>query len=66
MPPKIGDVRVNAEDYEGDIVVEQWNYWNHGLDWAVPAWDESGQPDLSGPFEDVASAERAVRLCWNV
>ena len=63
--PKSGDIRVNEFDYDGDIVVEQLSHWNgQEMHWAVPAWEERGHPDLAGPFEDVASARRAVRLAW--
>lgn len=62
--PRQGALRVNAYDYDG-IVVEQLGYWNgQELHWAVPAWDERGQPELGGPFEDAASAQRAIRLAW--
>lgn len=59
--PRVGDVQVNATDYDGEIVVEQLGYWNGELCWAVPAWDERGYGDLEGPFASVAQAEAAVR-----
>lgn len=49
-------IRVNATDYEGRIVIERVT----DGDWAVPAWDEQGCPDLSGPFATVKEAEMAL------
>lgn len=63
-----GDVRVNATDYgAGRIVVEQFC---GVIGWAVPAWDERGEPDLAGDlpcdefgavgFSSVEAAQKAV------
>lgn len=59
--PRLGDCRVNSSDYRGDIVIEQFGYWNRPEPcWAVPAWDERGDADLAGPFTTVAEAQAAL------
>lgn len=61
--PRQGDIRANATDYDGEIVVEMFGYYGmSGRGWHVPAWDERGEPDLAGPFASVADAERAVSV----
>lgn len=59
--PALGSVRVNSVEYDGQIVVEQFTYWQcPEPTWAVPAWDERGE-DLDGPFASIDDAERAIR-----
>jgi len=53
--------QVNDTDYDGEIVVEFYGF--HGRDellWAVPAWDEQGYPELSGPFDTRGEAQAAL------
>ena len=61
---EVGDVQVNATDYEGRIVIEELGYWCLELQphWAVPAWEERGFPELEGPFSCVKDAEDAVAV----
>lgn len=33
----------------------------HGDDWAMPAWDEQGFPDLGAVFPTVAAAQDSIR-----
>ena len=49
-------VRVNEHDYNSGIVIEVWFYDY----WAVPAWEEWSLPDLAGPFETIAEAQRVL------
>ncbi len=59
---RLGAIQANATDYDGEIVVEQFGYWNNAEpSWAVPAWDENGSAGLGGPFATIADAERAIR-----
>lgn len=58
---KLGDVRVNSMDYDGDVVIEQYGYHGQAAPcWAVPAWEERGDADLAGPFATRAEANAAV------
>lgn len=60
--PRLGAIQVNSTDYDGDIVVERFDFWNQPEPfWAVPAWDEGGAAPLAGPFASVAEAEAAIR-----
>ncbi len=61
-----GEVRIAPHaDYEPGAkgwVIEQADYWN-GSDhptWALPAWDERGEPHLAGVFDTSAAARRAL------
>lgn len=59
--PRLGDKQVNATDYDGQIVIEQYDF--HGIahpSWAVPAWEERGLSNLAGPFETVEQAKAAL------
>lgn len=64
--PKVGDLHVNTTDYDGDIVIERFGILGYDgcgrarVDWAVPAWDEMGSPDLAGPFDSSATAQVAL------
>lgn len=63
VDPKQGAIRANDTDYGGSVVVELLDYWpiyGGDLGWAVPAWDERGEPDLDGPFSTVAEAQAAI------
>lgn len=60
--PRDGALRANATDYDGEIVIERFGYWQGAEPhWAVPAWEEEGRAELAGPFSSLASAERAIR-----
>lgn len=60
--PKLNDIQVNSTEYESGIVIEQYRYWQGAEpQWAVPAWDECGCPDLAGPFASVFEAEQAIK-----
>jgi hypothetical protein len=53
--------QVNDTDYDGEIVVEFFGYANSDEPfWHVPAWEERGFPELSGPFVDRAEAQAAL------
>lgn len=59
--PKIYDIRANDTDYDGRIVIEMFSYWGRGEpSWAVPAWDERGEPQYEGPFSSMVEAEAVV------
>lgn len=60
--PQLGDTRVNSTEYREDIVIEQFSYWGSDDEpsWAVPAWEERGDCDLSGPFASHAEAAEAA------
>ncbi len=67
--PQVGDIRVGRwDEYEpgqAGFVIEQLTYGASYLNdepfWAIPAWDERGQPGLAGVFATYAEAERAMR-----
>lgn len=60
MTPAYGAIRVNDTDYDGRVVVEQYDRWSGREGWGVPAWDERGEPDLEGPFASAAGAQAVV------
>lgn len=64
--PRSGDTRIAPyADYEPGSrgwVVEQADYWS-GRDyptWALPDWEERGEPQLAGVFATSAAARRAM------
>lgn len=60
-PAPIGTIRINATDYDGDIVVELFDYSQSGPPhWHVPAWDERGMGSLCGPFQSAREALSAA------
>lgn len=59
--PRDGAIRANDTEYDGDIVVEMFGFWQSGEGWAVPAWEEMGRADLAGPFASIDAAKRAIR-----
>lgn len=59
---RYGDIRANDTDYDGIVVVEMF----YGDRWAVPAWEEKGEPDFAGPFDSICAAQKIVsESCWN-
>ena len=61
IPASLGALQVNAADYGAAIVIERFSYWGTpDPQWAVPAWEEWGRPDLAGPFATVAQAQSAL------
>ena len=66
MTWRLGDVRVcSGTDYYPDMkgfYVEQYLYAQQDhLHWVIPAWDEKGCGMLTGPFDTIDDAERAIR-----
>ena len=58
MANEIGDIRVNATDYDGAIVIEHFCYANTPEPiWCVPAWEEMGEAQFVGPFASVEDAQ---------
>lgn len=46
----------------GFVVEERYDFTGDDeLDWAIPAWDERGFPDLAETFPTVDAAEEAFR-----
>ena len=59
--PRLGEVRINDTEYDGDIVIERFDYWQYDEPhWDVPDWEETSLSDLAGPFLDYADAQSAL------
>jgi hypothetical protein len=55
------NIRVNSTDYDGEIVVELFDYHSNGeCGWHVPAWAERSYGKLAGPFDSVEQAQAQI------